>query len=90
LQVMQEYQKMWSAFQAERSSAVAGAGVSSGDGDGGSSSYELIIIAMSAHGDSATMEAALQAGADFFFTKPFDVEAFSKAVRKKKRNIRKA
>lgn len=48
----------------------------------------LLIIAMSANSDSDTMESAIQAGADFFFGKPFDVEAFHKVVRKKKKEQR--
>eukprot|EP01031_Cornospumella_fuschlensis_P026914 gene26914-32523_t len=84
LQVIRECQKMWAAFQSEKDTLATSSGERS-DGESGSINYGPIIIAMSASGDPATMEAALHTGADFFFTKPFDVEAFHKVIKNKTR-----
>eukprot|EP01031_Cornospumella_fuschlensis_P026912 gene26912-32521_t len=66
LQVMQEYKKICLNFQAEKGQV--------------NPPYGLIIIAMSANNDPASMEGARDAGADFFFAKPFDVESFQRVM----------
>lgn len=91
LQVMHEYQKMQAAFLEEKSSADAGTGfgASSGENGGGSLNYGLIIIAMSANNDPATMEAASKAGVDFFFAKPFNIESFQRVMKRFMPRIRR-
>lgn len=73
LQVMHKYHTMWADFQHERGST--------GDVDF-IAQYGLVIIAMSANNDPAAMEGASQAGVDFFFAKPFDIDSFQRVVRK--------
>eukprot|EP01031_Cornospumella_fuschlensis_P033365 gene33365-40363_t len=69
LQVMQEYKKMCLNFQAEK-----------GKTGEVNPPYGLVIIAMSANNDPASMEGARDAGADFFFAKPFDIESFQRVM----------
>jgi CheY-like chemotaxis protein len=47
-----------------------------------SSPPPLAMVAMSANSDPKTMEAATAVGADYFFGKPFDIDAFLKVARR--------